>query len=63
MLHQSEDACWTSVYELKDGKANGKPKSPSNMVGVDFQPSLERIKKNDEWWDKFLAEQQAKEAQ
>lgn len=63
ILNQSEDRCWTDVYELKDNQPQSKPRSPNNMVGVDFQPSLERIKKNDEWWDKFLAEQQAKEAQ
>lgn len=62
MIHQSEDACWTNVYELKSDKPQGKPKSTNNMAGADFQPSRERIKKNDEWVEKFLAEQNAKEA-
>lgn len=36
---------------------NGKP---NNMSGQDFQPTAERIKKSDDWLDKFLAEQEGK---
>lgn len=60
MLHQSEDACWTSVYELKNGKSNGPAKSANNMVGACFQPTAERIQKSGDWMDKFLAEQEGK---
>lgn len=54
MLHQSEDRCWSDVYELKTEQ---KPKkSPNNMVGVNFNPDLERIKKNNDHLDKLLRE-------
>lgn len=58
ILNQSEDRCWTDVYELKENQPQSKPRSPNNMVGVDFHPSLERVKKNDDWIEKFLAEQE-----
>lgn len=58
ILNQSEDRCWADVYELKDNARQGKPKSPNNMVGVDFCPNQERIKKNEEWLDDFLKEQE-----
>lgn len=54
MLHQSEDRCWSDVYELKTEQ---KPKkSPNNMVGVNFNPDLERIKKSNDHLDKLLRE-------
>lgn len=57
ILHQSEDACWTDVYELKGDKPKGKQKSPNNMAGANFQPTPERVKKNFDWMDEFLATQ------
>lgn len=41
----------------KNGFDTPQKKSPNNMAGADFNASTERIKKNDDWLDKFLAEQ------
>lgn len=54
-------ADWDAAEAQRKKTAQAK-KSTNNMVGVDFQPSLDRIQKHDDWLDKFLAEQNAKEA-
>lgn len=41
----------------KNGFDTPQKKSPNNMVGADFKPSDERIKKQHDWMDKFFAEQ------
>ncbi len=48
--------CHREGWHKKGFKAANK--SPNNMVGVDFHPSLERVNKNDDWIEKFLAEQE-----
>ena len=53
MLHQSEDKCWLDVFELKT-----ESKKPNNMVGADFGASNERIRKQSDWLDEFLAGQE-----
>jgi hypothetical protein len=62
ILNQSEDHCWSDVYELKSNGPREKPKNPNNMAGMNFQATPERVKKNGEWLDKFLEEQAEKEA-
>lgn len=44
-------------------KQTGKGRSPNNMAGADFTPSLDRIKKADDWLDNFLSEQEEHNAE
>ena len=50
ILHQSEDRCWSDVYELK----TEPKKSPNNMAGANFTPSKDSVGRNSEWLDEFL---------
>lgn len=41
-------------------RGQGGRKSPNDMVGKDFNPSPERIRRSSAWLDEFLAEQERK---
>ena len=53
---------WSAAIEKCHREGWGLTAPKGAQSGADFQPSAERIQRNNDWLDKFLAEQQKKAA-
>ena len=59
MVGKNQMKDWKASVKTWEKSSTGKPKSPNNMAGVDFQATPERIQKSADWLDSFLAGQTA----
>ncbi len=62
ILERWQQAGWRTPEQVKAGDKPPKRQEsrPGRAGPADFQPSRERIKKNDDWLDRFLEQQQKK---
>lgn len=62
ILERWQQAGWRTPEQVKAGDRPPKRQEgrPAKAAPADFQPSRERIKKNDDWLDRFLEQQQKK---
>ena len=58
ILQSWHQAGYTTVEQVKAGEQTARPKSGRGKKQEDYQPSQERIRKNADWLDQFLEEQE-----